>query len=46
MDQTRRKRVAVFILAILFIGMGVFRGENIDVFRKASMICYECIGIG
>ncbi|MFR5000668.1 MAG: CD1871A family CXXC motif-containing protein [Slackia sp.] len=36
----------VFIAAIVLIVLGVAQGEVLDVWRKASLICYECIGIG
>lgn len=46
----RRFRVpawaVVFIAAIVLIVLGVAQGEMLDVWRKASLICYECIGIG
>lgn len=33
-------------LAVVFILMGIQRGETQDVLRKAVNICMECIGIG
>lgn len=38
--------VVVFVAAIVLIVLGVAQGEVLDVWRKASLICYECIGIG
>ena len=38
--------VVVFIAAIVLIVLGIAQGEMLDVWRKASLICYECIGIG
>ena len=35
--------LAIGILAVL---LGVFRGELLDIFRKAVLLCLECIGIG
>lgn len=46
----RRSRVPVWaivlVLAAALIALGVMQGDELDVWRKASLICYECIGIG
>lgn len=44
----RRNRTAVVLLAAaaLFLVLGVMRGEQEIVFRKAVNICMECIGLG
>lgn len=39
-------RWMVLCLAIVFILLGIQRGESLDVLRKAVNICMECIGIG
>lgn len=39
-------RYGILILSILFIGVGIFRGEHLVVLKKAVNICLECIGIG
>lgn len=36
----------VLVLAAALIALGVMQGDVLDVWRKASLICYECIGIG
>ncbi len=44
----RKNLAALALLAIsaAFLAMGVWRGEDQTVFRKASNICMECIGLG
>ncbi|MGI5097353.1 hypothetical protein IZU27_07845 [Treponema socranskii] len=39
-------RIALITAAVVFIIVGVFRGDNDSIFRKAVFICMECIGIG
>ena len=39
-------RVVVFLIAILFIVLGVRNGGMRDVLQKAIRICTECIGLG
>lgn len=39
-------RIALIAAAAVFIIVGVFRGDNDSIFRKAVFICMECIGIG
>ena len=36
----------VLAAAAVLIVFGVMQGDALDVWRKASLICYECIGIG
>ncbi|WP_277935186.1 CD1871A family CXXC motif-containing protein [Parablautia muri] len=35
-----------FLAGILFLGIGSARGQFSVMWRKAVMICMECIGIG
>ena len=46
----RRFRVPAWaiVLAIgaVLIALGIVQGDMLDTWRKASLICYECIGIG
>lgn len=44
----RRSRIAALLvaLALVFIGIGVWRGEAVEVLVKSINICLECIGIG
>ncbi|WP_276716878.1 CD1871A family CXXC motif-containing protein [Caloranaerobacter azorensis] len=39
-------RGIMFILGVIFIGLGVYRGEVERVLMKAINICLECVGIG
>ena len=34
------------LTGILFLGIGAFQGQFTVVWKKAVMICLECIGIG
>lgn len=34
------------LLAILFLGIGAAQGQSSVIWKKAVMICMECIGIG
>ena len=34
------------ILGMVFIGIGAFQGQAEVIWKKAVMICLECIGIG
>ncbi len=44
--EKRRKFGRIFlILGIAFLALGIYRGEMATVFRKAVVICLECIGI-
>ena len=38
-------RVILLILAVGWIAIGLVTGEYREVYRKAVMICYECVGI-
>ena len=46
--RTCRKKGWIWGLAlgILFLGFGVFQGDFAVIYKKAVMICLECIGIG
>lgn len=33
-------------IGILFLSIGVWSEQLADIYRKAVMICLECIGIG
>ncbi|MDD3221295.1 MAG: CD1871A family CXXC motif-containing protein [Lachnospiraceae bacterium] len=48
MNTKQRKwiRAGVMVLALVFIVIGVTRGEAATLFIKAVNICMECIGIG
>ena len=42
----RIKQLLLLLAGLAFLGIGVFRGETVEVMRKATMICLECIGLG
>jgi hypothetical protein len=42
----RRIQFLLLLTAAASIAAGVYRGELADIFRKASLLCLECIGIG
>lgn len=39
-------KYAVLALAVVALGVGIYRGDMMAVLRKAAAICMECIGIG
>lgn len=44
--QLNRIRAAAIAIALVFIVVGIARGDHSTVLRKAVRICLECIGIG
>ena len=44
--RQNRSAAAVLLIGLLFVAVGVWRGEVEVVFRKAVNICMECIGLG
>lgn len=48
MSFLRKNWAALVIIALglTFLALGVWRGEDETVFRKAINICMECIGLG
>lgn len=44
--KTNRAALALLVLALVFLSIGVGRGETELVYRKAVNICMECIGLG
>lgn len=46
MQKTKLLRICLLAIAIALIAIGIYAGDCQDIFNKATMICYECIGIG
>ena len=49
MTSTKKHRIIALLfllLGIVLVLLGIFRGEAVTVFNKATRICMECIGIG
>ncbi len=44
--KKNRWAVVLLVLAVVFLAIGVGRGEAETVYRKAVQICMECIGLG
>jgi hypothetical protein len=44
--RLRAIRLFIFVISIIFILAGWYRGEIRTVLIKATLICLECIGIG
>ena len=44
--KSNRIAAVLLALAVVCLALGVLRGENEPVFRKAVNICMECIGLG
>lgn len=45
-SRIRWLRIGGLLTGLLFIVIGVLRGEAAEVWDKAVRICLECIGIG
>lgn len=39
-------RFVILGTALAFVGIGIVKGEHLEVLGKAVKICLECIGIG
>lgn len=39
-------QIGVIVVGVALMAIGIFHGELAAIFRKAVMVCLECIGIG
>ena len=39
-------QITLLLVGLILMGAGVLRGELTEIFRKGTVICMECIGIG
>lgn len=51
MEKTKKVRkfpiwIMGLMAGILCLVIGAYNGQLLDIYRKAIMICLECIGIG
>lgn len=48
--MTNKQKSAItavlLVVAVAFLAVGILRGENTVVWRKAVNLCMECIGLG
>jgi len=45
-NRLRTVRAAMIIAALACVALGILRGEVTEIFRKATRVCLECIGVG
>ena len=45
-NNSRRAWVWGVLTGLLFLGLGAVQGQFAVIWKKAVMICLECIGIG
>lgn len=46
MNRLKILRYVILVLGLALVIIGIVTGDYINVFRKATKICFECIGIG
>ena len=44
--KRRILQITLLITGLSMMIMGLLRGEALEVLRKATVVCMECIGIG
>ena len=45
-NNSRRAWVCGVLTGLLFLGLGAVQGQFAVIWKKAVMICLECIGLG
>lgn len=44
--RIKNETLILLFIGVLFIIIGILEKQNIEVLKKATRICLECIGIG
>jgi len=39
-------QITILAIGIVMMAVGLYRGEALEILRKAIFVCMECIGIG
>lgn len=46
MSRYQLLQIVVLLTGITLLTMGLIRGEALEILRKATVVCMECIGLG
>ena len=39
-------QAVILVIGIIMMTIGLLRGEALEILRKATIVCMECIGLG